>query len=564
MTPVPAGAAEALAGSTGLDLPLARTLWTRGVRDAAGADRFLNPRLSDLSDPLLLPGMPAAVDRVWRAIADAEPITVYGDYDVDGVTGTALLVMALRSLGATVNWYLPNRIEEGYGLDADSLTRCLDACRPRLILTTDCGTGAREAVRLANKAGVDVVVTDHHQVREVAEEAVAVVNPGLGADASARCLAGVGVAFKFCHALIKTGRDKGVQAAAELDLRAYLDLVALGTIADVVPALGENRILVRHGLACLNRSGREGLKALAAVAGASGELGAYHVGFVLGPRMNAAGRMGNAETALSLLLAERREEALPLAAALDEANRLRKRTETEILESAIERIDAWFDPALHFGIVVGETGWHVGVVGIVASRLAARYGRPAVVVGFDENGMGRGSCRGIGGLDLMACLDACAGHLNGYGGHEKAAGLEIGRSAFDRFRETFHEACAAALRGRDLSPSLDLDAWVRPDEIADKRFSDAVDLMAPFGEGNAEPVWGVRDLRVLGSPRIVGDGHLKLLLGTGAVQIDAIGFGLGDREVPAGPIDVAAVLRKNTYMGRTTVQLHLKDFRPAA
>jgi len=563
---VAVGEAEAgeLARLTGLALPLAGALWRRGVRSASDADRFLKPRLSDLADPFQLPGMELAVGRIWKAIDGGEPIAVYGDYDVDGVTGTALLVMVLRKLGGRVNSYLPNRIEEGYGLDEESLARCLESCRPRLIVTTDCGTGSRAAVEAARAAGVDVVITDHHRVSDPATNAVAVVNPQLGEDKAARMLSGVGVAFKLCHALLKTGRDRGVAAAAELDLRPYLDLVALGTIADVVPALEENRILVRHGLACLNRRGREGLRALADVAGVNGELGAYHVGFVLGPRMNAAGRMGDAETALNLLLTDQADKARPLALALDEANRARKRTETEILDSAIERIDAWFDPDVHFGIVVGETGWHVGVVGIVASRLAARYGRPAVVIGFDENGMGRGSCRGISGLDLMACLNACAVHLNGYGGHEKAAGLEIEQTKFGRFREAFHDACASALKGCDLSPALDIEGWVRPDDIADLRFSDALDLMAPFGEGNPEPVWGVRDLRVLGSPRIVGDNHLKLTLGTGAVQMDAIGFDMGEREVPSGPLDVAAIVRKNTFMGRTAAQLQLRDFRPAA
>lgn len=557
------GAADELARHTGLALPLARALWRRGVRTAAEADRFLKPRLSDLADPFELPAMDKAADRIWRAVDGGEPITVYGDYDVDGVTGTALLVMALRKLGGRVNFYLPNRFEEGYGLDEESLARCLETCKPRLIVTTDCGTGSRAAVDMARAAGVDVVVTDHHQVRDPAINAVAVVNPQLGTDSGARVLAGVGVAFKLCHALLKSGRSRGAAAAAGLDLREDLDLVALGTIADVVPALGENRILVRHGLACLNRQGREGLRALAEVAGVDGEMGAYHVGFVLGPRMNAAGRMGHAETTLNLLLAEHEEQARPLALTLDEANRNRKRTESEILDSAIERIDTWFDPDVHFGIVVGEPGWHVGVVGIVASRLASRYGRPAVVVGFDENGMGRGSCRGIAGLDLMACLNSCAGHLNAFGGHEKAAGLEVGQAGFERFREAFCQACALALRGRDLNPALEIEDWITPDEASDMRFSDSLDLMAPFGEGNPEPVWGLRDLRALGSPRIVGDSHLKLMLGTGAVQLDAIGFGMGEREVPPGPLDVAAIIRKNTYMGRTTAQLQLRDFRPA-
>lgn len=557
------GLARELAAGTGMPFALARVLAARGVVSPAQIDRFLRPRLSDLADPFDLPDMAAAADRVWRALEANEPIAVYGDYDVDGVTSAALLVLVLRALGARVAVSLPNRIDEGYGLSLESLERCLATHGPRLIITVDCGTGSRDAVDRARQAGVDVVVTDHHEIGPTLAEAVAVVNPKRGSNAGQRMLSGVGVAFKLCHALLKAGRERG-HAAANLDLREHLDLVALGTVADVVPVLGENRILIRHGLACLNGRSRPGLRALAEVAGASGELGAYHVGFVLGPRLNAAGRLGHAEAALELLLSGQDDHARGVAVTLDEANRERKRLETEILEESIRRVEATFRPDSHFAVVVGERGWHVGVVGIVAARLVARYGRPAVVVGFDDSGMGRGSCRSIDGLDLVAALEACSGHLHKHGGHARAAGLELHEDAFEQFRQAFHGACATALKGRDLRPQLRIDAWVTLDEVMHPGFMGTLAQLAPFGEQHPEPVWAVRDVPVAGVVREVGEGHLKFAVSAGSRRMEAIAFGMAGRAArPEGRIDVAFTLRKNAYMGREALQMHVVDFRPA-
>lgn len=558
------GLARELARQASLPFPIACVLVSRGITTPDGVDRFLKPRLSELADPFELPDAATAVDRLWRAIETDEPITIYGDYDVDGVTATALMVTVLSALGARVSACLPNRIEEGYGLTPESLTRCLESHHPRLIVTVDCGTGSHEAVALARKAGVDVVVTDHHAVSGPVAAAVAVVNPKCGTHPHQRMLAGVGVAFKLCHALLKTGRERGHAAAAAVDLRDYLDLVALGTIADVVPVLGENRILIRHGLACLNGKSRVGLRALTEVAGATGELGAYHVGFVLGPRLNAAGRLGHAEIALDLLLTVDGAHAGSVASALDASNKERKRIETDILETAVARIDAEFDPARHFAVVVGEDGWHVGVVGIVAARLAARYNRPAVVIGFDEAGMGRGSCRGVDGIDLAGTLSLCAQHLHKHGGHEKAAGLELHRRDFEAFQQAFHDACIVALSGRDLRPELRVDGWVTVAETVDPAFFSALTQLAPFGEQNPEPVWAARGVRVVGSPRKVGTAHLKLTIGDGVCRVEAIGFGMADRDLPNGPMDVAFMVRKNAYMGRETLQWQLVDVRCAA
>lgn len=557
------GPAVELARQASLPLPLARLLWARGVKTAAEADRFLNPRLSDMGDPFRLPGMEQAVERIWKAIRDESPIVVYGDYDVDGVTSAALMSLVLTQLGAKVTRYLPNRMEEGYGLGAEAVERFVKTDKPGLIITTDCGSGSHAAVAAAQALGVDVVVTDHHEISDSPAAAVAVVNPKLGSDPSDRMLAGVGVAFQVCYALLKRAREQRRKIAVDLDLRSYLDLVALGTISDMVPMLHENRILVRHGLAQLNRRERKGLQALADVAGAKGDLGAYHVGFVLGPRMNAAGRLGNAGDALELLLTGDVDRADALARKLDGANRDRKQIEGDIMEEAIRQIDAFFDPASHFGIVVGESGWHVGVVGIVASRLANRYGRPAIVVGFDENGIGRGSCRSIEGFDLLTGLKQCSDYLARFGGHEMAAGLEVQREQFEPFQKAFRDACATLLKGRELRKTLAIDGWVSLPELLEPQFLDVINRVAPFGEGNPEPVWALRRAEVIGKPGLVGGSHLKMRVGVGKASCDAIGFNMGERlaQFPEGPIDLAFTLRTNTYLGRTTPQLHMQDFR---
>lgn len=547
-----------------LPLPLARALVLRGVSTAAGVDRFLNPRLSDIADPFTLPAMAEAVERIWAALKAKESIVVYGDYDVDGVTSAALMSHVLERLGGRVHRFLPSRMEEGYGLNVETVERCVDAFKPGLIVTTDCGSGSHEAAAAAARVGVDIVVTDHHEVGARGPAPVAaLVNPKLGCDPQARCLSGVGVAFKVCYALLKQGRERNQKRAIALDLREVLDLVALGTVSDMVPMLHENRILVRHGLAQLNRRERVGLRTLAEVARATGELGTYHVGFVLGPRMNAAGRMGKADAALELLLTEDPGRALELAHFLDAANLDRKQVESDIMEEAVRRIDATFDPTSHFGIVVGEVGWHVGVVGIVASRLVGKYGRPAIVVGFDENGVGRGSCRSIEGFDLLGGLQGCAGLLNRHGGHEMAAGLEIQHSAFEAFQKAFAEVCAQGLRGRDLRRPLEMDGWLSLAEAVDPRFLDLATRMGPFGESNAEPVWGMKSVQLVGPPKVLKDAHLKFRVGLGHDECDVIGFKLAERlaELEEGPVDLLFNLRANTYMNRTAPQLNLLDFR---
>lgn len=544
---------------------LGRVLARRGIRTAAEADRFLRPRLSELSDPFLLPGMQEAVRRIWRAIRGGERILVYGDYDVDGITSAALMVEILGNLGARVAFYLPSRLEEGYGLGTQAVQRCLERFQPGLILTTDCGTGSCEAVQLARGAGVDVVVTDHHEVGGGAvAPAVAVVNPKISGAAAGQSLAGVGVAFKVCHALLRAGREMGIDSVSAVDLRRHLDLVALGTIADVVPLQGENRILVTHGLARLNKRDRKGIAVLGEVAGSLGEIGTYHVAFVLGPRLNAAGRLGTADAALELLLTQEESRARLLAQDLDALNQERKRIEREIIEQIEAGQGGVFNPLTRKCIVVGGHGWHLGVIGVVASRLSTRYGRPAIVVGFDEHGVGRGSCRSVEGVDLLHGLKQCERLVRRYGGHAMAAGMEVHRDSFEDFQEAFHSFCAGALQERDLAPVLCLEEWIGMADLQEPEFLRVLERMAPFGEGNPEPLWGMRRVALSGPARLVGSAHLKMTLVAGSRSCEAIGFHMADRAVPVEPIDIAFTVRRNQYMGRSTLQLQLQDFRPAA
>lgn len=555
-----AARAAALARETGLPPGIAAVLSARGIADAAAADRFLNPRLSEVADPGLIPGVDAAVVRILAALRNRESISVYGDYDVDGVTGSAVLAGVLRRLGGRVSVFLPERLQDGYGFTVPPLLRCLARDEPRLIITVDCGTGSDEAVAEALRRGVEVIVTDHHEPPPRPAPALALVNPHLGAPPALEVLAGVGVAFKVCHALLKQARALGLPGAAALDLREWLDLVAVGTVGDIVPLTGENRILVRHGIARLNASPSLGLKALAAVAGLKGPLTAHHIGYQLAPRLNAAGRLGGAEEALKLLMTDSKSEAEALAKDLDEANQERRTIEDSIRSEAEAELASAFSADQHFGLVSGRDGWHVGTIGIVASRITSRFYRPCVIIGFDEDGRGRGSCRSVQAVDILAVLEECKDLLVTFGGHRMAAGLTIERANLEPFRERFNRQCRVRWDG-DSHPSVPIDAWVALSEM-DRSFVDTLEKLQPFGHGNPAPVWGVRGVRLAGEARPVGrDGsHLKLsILGSGC-RMDAIAFRMGATEIPA-EFDLACQVGWNTFRGESSLQLTVQAVR---
>lgn len=567
LSPAPAHADDAArdAAAWGVPAALARLLRARGYAEAETVDRFLHPRLSGLEDPLLLPDMAKAVERIWRAIDGGERIVVFGDYDVDGISSTALLVLCLRALGAETRPFLPHRMEDGYGLRADTLRRCIAEDRPGLIVTVDCGINSAEAVNVAHAAGIEVVVTDHHLPAEDSRpRACAVVNPKCAPGPAAwRDLAGVGVAFKLCHALLKEGRNRGRAAAHAFDLQGRLDLVALGTIADAVPLTGENRVLARYGMDLLNRAPAPGLRALLDVASARGEIDSYHIGYVIGPRLNAAGRLGAAEKAFALLMAESLEAAMPIAAELDAANRERQKIEADTVNEADRWIEAHFDPARDFGLVVAGADWHPGVIGIVASRLVARYQRPAVVVTTTADGLARGSSRGIEGFHLVEAFTTCGDLLSSFGGHAMAAGLTLPADRVDEFRERFNAYARAQLAGADLRPTQPIDLWIGLADV-NEALIDSLREMRPFGAENPVPVWAVGGVRVLRRSTVGNEGkHVRFTLADGGAQRDAIGFNLGGRAMPEGPIDIAFEAQYNDFGGRRTVQLNLRDFRPA-
>ena len=541
----------------------ARVLDARGLGDPSAAESFLAVRLADLPDPFAMAGMDAAVARIVHAVESGERIACYGDYDVDGVTSTALLAGFLRAAGGEVTIYTPHRLVEGYGLNAGAVER-LARQGVRLLVTLDCGITSVDEVRTAAGLGLDTVVVDHHTVPVELPAAAAILNPHRpGCAYPAKELAAVGVTFALAMALRRRLRERGRFGGgrSEPNLRAALDLVALGTVADVVPLVGTNRILVRWGLEELARGRRPGLRALKRVAGIAegAPVSAGQVAFRLAPRINAAGRLDDAGRGVRLLLEEDAARARALAEELDRENQARQEIERRMLDEALADATVRVRAGAR-GLVLARDGWHAGVVGIVAARVAERFHRPAVLVGVGEDGTGKGSGRSIEGFHLYDALAACAGHLKAFGGHRHAAGVTVTREAVPRFREAFEAHAAARIADEDLVPRCRIDGWVAEADLTDRAAED-LDRLGPFGAGHPEPVFALR-----GTPsraRTVGAGgtHLKLALGRG---LDAIGFGLGERLAAcAGPVEAAFSLGFDEWDGSRRLQLRLRDLRPA-
>ena len=544
---------------------LAQCLVNRGLEEVSGARAFLAPRLRLLTDPFRLPDMAEAVERLFGARERGEAVMIFGDYDVDGVTSTALLSEALGALGWSVRQYLPNRFDEGYGLSLGAAKSCLERERVSLLLAVDCGSTAFETIQWLAGQGTDVLVLDHHQVSAPPPPAAALVNPrrltGPGLPFSELC--SVGLAFKLVHALVKEGRRRGLVEAESYDLRPLLDLVALGTIADLVPLTGENRILVATGLACLRRTPRPGLQALKSVAQTGAEIGVYEVGFQLAPRLNAAGRLETAASALTLLRTSHRAEADALAHQLDTQNRERQRIERAIAEQVIGAVRAKFDPARDFVIVEGQVLWHVGVVGIVASRVLREFHRPTLILGGEADEW-RGSGRSIEGFDLAAALRECDDLLVRHGGHAMAAGLSVRPGQIDALRARLNELARGQLSAEQLQPALRLDAEVRLADVTLERVAELAQLQ-PVGQGNPPVQLAVRGVRLRSPARRIGreQQHAKFSLGEGATHAEAVWWGCGGAELPDGSFDLACVPQIDTYNGRRTVQLRVLDWKPA-
>lgn len=558
--------AETLAASLKISPLLAQCLLNRGLSEPPAIEKFLAPRLKNLADPFLLPNMAAAVERLFLARERGEPLVIFGDYDVDGVTSTTLLLEVLRKLGWSVHAYLPNRMDEGYGLSRDGVENCLKKYPVKLLLAVDCGSTAVETVLWLRECGVQVVVLDHHQVSSPAPDAVALVNPQLSTINHQPAtgfteLCSAGLAFKLAHALVKRGRETGLPGAAEFDLKPFLDLVALGTIADLVPLTGENRILVTAGLERLNTTQRPGIVALKQAAQSPEKLGTHDVGFQLAPRLNAAGRLETAEEALHLLLAENLDQARPLAQNLDARNRERQKIEKTIVEEVVGAVRAKFDAQNDFVIVEGQLLWHIGVVGIVASRVLSEFYRPTLIIG-GENGEMRGSGRSIAGFDLAAALRECDDLLVRHGGHAMAAGLSVLPEKIGLLRARLNELARLALKPEDLQPPLRLDAEVKLGEI---NFGSLAELekLKPTGQGNSAVQFYARNLAHRRPLQRIGANkqHVKLWVTDGEITHESVWWNAGQGSLPVGTFDLAFAPSLNEFNGRTAVQLKVLDWR---
>ena len=590
---------------------LAQCLLNRGFSEPSAIANFLQPRLKNLADPFRLPEMGAAVDRLLLARERGEPLVIFGDYDVDGVTSTALLLEVMRPLGWRVDFYLPHRMDEGYGLSRDAVENCLKKFPPLpgagakdsagLLLAVDCGSTAVETVRWLRERAVDVIVLDHHQVSHPAPEVVALVNPQsrrtgvapVSNQSSAQAeqkngdrleacptfteLCSAGLAFKLAHALIKRGRQTGLPGALEFDLKPLLDLVALGTIADLVPLTGENRILVSAGLERLNKTQRPGLVALKKVAESPAPVGTYEVGYQLAPRLNAAGRLETAEESLRLLLSADLVEAMPLAQSLDARNRERQKIERGIVEEVLGAVRAKFDPQTDFVIVEGRLLWHIGVVGIVASRVLQAFYRPTIILGgpAERDVEWRGSGRSIAGFDLAAALRDCDDLLVRHGGHAMAAGLSIQPDKIDLLRKRLNELARRVLKPEDLQPPLRLDAEVGLDEITLESLEKLARLK-PTGQGNppvqfcARNLAHQRPLQRIGADRQ----HVKMWVtdtpsphggygAAGGAVLEAVWWNGGNESLPVGKFDLSFAPQMNEFNGNRIVQLKVLDWQPA-
>ncbi|PYK23732.1 MAG: single-stranded-DNA-specific exonuclease RecJ [Verrucomicrobia bacterium] len=535
---------------------IARLLFRKRFGSTAEVQTFLRPRLSSLSDPFLLRQMRAAVTRILCAMDSHERIVLFGDYDVDGVTSLALLAEMLRGYGATPELFLPLRMEEGYGLSHESVERCLEQYRPQLLIAIDCGTASASEIAELKNRGVDVIVLDHHEPKSQLPDCVAIVNPKADSASPFHYLCSVGIVFKLCHALLKT------RPLPDFDLKSKLDLVALGTVADIVPLVEENRVLVQRGAIEIGRTCRVGLKKLMQVAGVRPPILPDDIGYRLGPRLNAAGRLSTAEKSLRLLLTNDEDQAAALAIELDQQNRARQEVEKEILAAAIVTIEKQFDAARDAAIVAGARGWHPGVLGIVASRIARRYHRPSIVIGFDEKSVGKGSGRSIEGLNLVEALTRCAATLEKFGGHEMAAGLVLHEENFSKFAEAFCSTARELLSEEALQRSLRLDHEL-PFTNIDIEFLRWHELLQPFGSGNPQPLFFARAVEPVGAPRVSNEKHLIFRLRQGDRHRRAIFFDGAANEFPPPPWDVAFRIGVDEYGGETLVGMRIEALRAA-
>ena len=534
----------------------ATMLVNRGITDPDEAERFLNPSIAYLHDPFLMRDMREAVTRIMRAIELKEKILIYGDYDVDGTTSTVILKKALSIIGADVSYYIPERLKDGYGLRDDAMKMAKDSGF-HLIISVDTGIRAQQAVEHARSLGLDIIITDHHLPEEGLPRANAVLNPKRP-DCSYpnKNLAGCGVAFKLAQALLN-------EAGHERLTESFIKIAAIGTIADIVPLVGENRVIAKYGLAGLKQPNNHGLRALLEVAGIAGKpVSCFDVGFRIGPRINAVGRMAGASAAVDLFDAPDLETAMRLAVEMNEQNAARQQIEADILKQVMSKIES--DTGLrdsHIAVIAGE-GWHRGVIGIVASKVVDHLYRPAIIISI-ENGVGHGSGRSIQAFHLLDGLESCSDLFERFGGHSHAAGLAMRADKIDELRRRLNEHARGVLTDEDLIPKIQTDYHL-PLKFASLETVEEITRLEPFGPGNPQPVFEAHGAQVVSAPRVLKDKHLKFRVQQSSRWLDCVWWGAAGRaaDLFAGDhVSLAFTLSENTYNNNTQVQLTLRDLK---
>ena len=539
---------------------IARVLANRNILNPNLARPFFTPNLDMLHNPYLMQDMDKAVERVLKNIKSGKPIMVFGDYDVDGTTGAAALYLAFQKFGADVTYYIPDREKEGYGLSYHGIEIAKDNGID-LIITCDCGINAFVQVDFANEQNIDIIITDHHTTDTELPKAHAILNPKReDCEYPFKGLCGGGVAFKLITAI---GNELNIPLT---DYEEIIPLITLGTAADVVPIKDENRVIVHHGLNILENLEKPGLKTLLELAGLKGHISVGQLVFSIAPRINAAGRLGDANRAVELLVTDDQDKARLLAKELDNENKRRQIIQQAVVDEALLKVNAEADLKNENALVLADAGWHPGVVGIVASKIKEEFNRPTIIIAL-ENGSGKGSARSVAGFDLYEALTACKTHLDGYGGHPMAAGLTLSNQKLEDFKKAFINFANERLTEENLQATLTLDSEIALQDIT-PRFMDFLDKLSPYGPGNMRPKFAIRNAEIAGAPKVIGKTgeHIRFKIRQGLKSYPAVGFGLSNKYemlITGQPVDIACVVETNEWQGNTSIQMNVRDIKRA-
>ena len=539
---------------------IAKVLANRNILNPNLARPFFTPNLDMLHNPYLMQDMDKAVERVLKNIKSGKPIMVFGDYDVDGTTGAAALYLAFQKFGADVTYYIPDREKEGYGLSYHGIEVAKDIGID-LIITCDCGINAFVQVDFANEQNIDLIITDHHTTDTELPKAHAILNPKRkDCEYPFKGLCGGGVAFKLITAV---GNELNIPLT---DYEEIIPLITLGIAADVVPIKDENRVLVHHGLNILKNLEKPGLKTLLELAGLKGHVSVGQLVFSIAPRINAAGRLGDANRAVELLVTDDQDKARLLAKELDNENKRRQMIQQAVVDEALLKVNAEADLKNENALVLANAGWHPGVVGIVASKIKEEFNRPTIIVAL-ENGSGKGSARSVAGFDLYEALTACKTHLDGYGGHPMAAGLTLSNQKLEDFKKAFIDFANERLTKENLQATLTLDSEMALQDIT-PRFMEFLDKLSPYGPGNMRPKFAIRNVEIAGVPKVIGKTgeHIRFKIKQGLKSYPAVGFGLSNKYemlITGQPVDIACVVETNEWQGNTSIQMNVRDIKRA-